>query len=115
MRSIEVERRRGHVALHTHGHWNPAAIDACELLRQCHVVPIVRARPAVLLRVRQAEEPEIAGLLKNVVRGEYFSFLPGIDVGIDFLVDEPADGFTKKLMGFREARARHRSLRTGFE
>ena len=79
-----------------------------------HVVPIVAARPAVLLRVRQSQQSQIAGLLEKLVRGEHLGFFPLVDVGIDFPVDESADRFAKELMGLREARAGNRSLRTGF-
>ena len=42
------------------------------------------------------------------MRGKDLGLFPLVDVGIDFLVDEAANGLAKQLMGLGKARARNR-------
>ena len=50
-----------------------------------------------------AEQPELAGLLEQLVRGKRAGALPAVDVRIDLLVDKLADGAAQLEMFFGEA------------
>jgi hypothetical protein len=86
------ERGRRHVGLHAERHRDRSGTARAELLRDDHLIRVIEAHAAEGLGLVDAEQPEPARLLEHVMRGERAGLLPGIDVRVDLLVDELANG-----------------------
>jgi hypothetical protein len=111
---LRAEARQGrgaHVGLHADGHRHAAAGAVAECLGHHHRVGEVEFLAAVLSRILEAEQAQVAELLEHLVRGELLGGLPRGDMRIEFLSHETADGvgelavFGGELHGssFREA------------
>ena len=105
--SSEPKRSQGrgaHVGLHADGHRDAAAGDAAEFLGGDDRVAVVQAHAAELLR-RRCPAAEFAGLAEDLVDREAAVLFPLVDVGVDFPLDEAANGaaeflvFLVKIMG----------------
>jgi hypothetical protein len=81
-----------HVGLHADRHRHRAAIDVAQLLGHHHGVGVVEAHAAVFRGLVDAEQAGVAQLLEDFVRREDAVLLPLVDVRIDVLVDDGAQG-----------------------
>ena len=93
-------RRRRHLGLHGDGHAEPAAAGASHLLGQHDRGEVVAALAAVLRRVAQAQEAELAEPPEDLV-GEGL-LLPLLEVRLDLLLQELADVQPQLLVGVGE-------------
>jgi hypothetical protein len=83
-------------------------------LGQRHRVRVVEAGAAVGLGLVEAQQAEVAELLEDLVRGKGLGRLPLVDVRIDLLVDEAAQGLLDlevfvRVVSVRAGRSRPRS------
>jgi hypothetical protein len=97
------ERRRGHVGLDADGHRHCAAVGAAELLVDDRLVRVVETHTAVGLGLVDAEEAQGRHLLEDLLGGQGARGFPLVDVGVDLLADEVADGAPQLLVLVGEA------------
>ncbi len=90
--------RGAHVGLHADGHRDAAAGDAAEFLGGDDRVAVVQAHAAELLRLGDAQQAEFAGLAEDLVDREAAVLFPLVDVGVDFPLDEAANGAAEFLV-----------------
>ncbi len=107
-----AEGRCAHVGLHRDRHRQPAAPTPGELLDEDQAGREIAAGPAPLLRVVQAEEPELTTAAEHVV-GEVAGLLPLVDVGAELLVHVAPNGFAQLVVLRGEDRVGGHSRHSG--
>ncbi len=94
--------RRAHVGLDANGQGDAAGGGDTEFFGGHEVVAVVEAHAAVFLGLLDAEEAEVAEFPEDLVDGVAAVAFPFVAVGVDFVLDEIADGFSEGLVFFGE-------------
>jgi hypothetical protein len=92
IRAEAGQRRGAHVGVHADGHRHAAAGTVAEGFGHHHRIGEVEPEAAVFLRILDAEQAEVAELLEDLVRRKFLGRFPGVDMRIEFLLDEARDG-----------------------
>ena len=109
----QEDRRGGHVGVHGDAHRQPAAVGLGHLLGEHEVAVVVAALAAVLLRVGETEEAELAHAREDpVVEG---LLLPALGVGGQLLLHERADRLAQAVVVLGEDEVLLRGLEIGLE
>ena len=85
------QRRRRHVGLHADRHRQARAIDPPQRFGERDRIGVIEPLSAIGHGLGQAEATELGELAENLVRRKNLRLLPGIDVRIDFRIDEALD------------------------